>query len=254
MKLILNLCTGILGLYLAVVAANIIGYAAKSLYALCRRHKRDSVNFSEIFLVHFPENPENIKYFVIFIAILLIGIGNEIGRYVFASNQIGAFYERSEYTENYEGFVYLEEDTHQIPIVATVHHSISSSEFPDGDDTQTAYASEYNIYHIWLPYGIDQDTEGTYNGDTGKGNVILGEQDCGIQLTEIATNESFEQLNHVALSANGDIIASRNSDIYHLEDCRYAQNIARNNLIRFNSIGEAEIFGFSPCEKCKKRF
>lgn len=252
MKLILNLCTGILGLYLIAVAGNIIGHAAKSIYALCRGHKRESTEFSSIFLIHLPENPKNMKYFVIFITILIIGTLNEIGYYVLASNKIGAFYERSEYTENYEGFVYLEKDTRLIPIVATVHHSISSSEFPDGNDTQTVYTSEYNIHHVWLPYGIEQDVEGAYNGDIGKGNVNLGEWTCGIQLTEIATEESFKHLDSIALSANGDIVASRNSDIYHLEDCKYTQNIARNNFIRFDSPMEAEIFGFSPCEKCKE--
>lgn len=247
MKLILNLCTGILGVYLAVVAGNIIGRIVKSLCALCTKQAHAFGTFSDIFLIRSPEDPRNTKYVVALIAILVIGAGNEAARHIFASNQIGAFYERSEYTENYEGFIYSDSNSYQIPIIASIHHSTSSEDTPE----ETVHLSDdYFIHHLWLPYHIQQDTEGTYNGDAGKGLVFLTDQTCAIELTKIATEDSFKHLNETAISANGDIVASKYGDTYHFDDCRYVKNISRNNLIRFHNTQEAEIFGFSPCTIC----
>ncbi|MFW6026250.1 MAG: phospholipase D-like domain-containing protein [Candidatus Woesearchaeota archaeon] len=45
-------------------------------------------------------------------------------------------------------------------------------------------------------------------------------------------------------------VASKNSNKYHYPDCRYAQNIKEENLIKFESVKEVLSKGYKPCGVC----
>jgi hypothetical protein len=45
-------------------------------------------------------------------------------------------------------------------------------------------------------------------------------------------------------------VGSTESDKYHYPDCRYAQQIKPENLVRFNSVEEALAAGYEPCKSC----
>lgn len=45
--------------------------------------------------------------------------------------------------------------------------------------------------------------------------------------------------------------ASKNSNKYHYPDCRWAQKIKPNNLIKFNSPEAATKAGYIPCKVCR---
>lgn len=46
-------------------------------------------------------------------------------------------------------------------------------------------------------------------------------------------------------------VASRSSSVFHRPDCRWAQNIADNNLVGYQSQAEALQAGKRPCKTCK---
>lgn len=50
--------------------------------------------------------------------------------------------------------------------------------------------------------------------------------------------------------AAGQFIGSKNSDVYHLEDCPSAQRISEKNRVYFKTTLEAEKEGYRPCGKC----
>lgn len=47
-----------------------------------------------------------------------------------------------------------------------------------------------------------------------------------------------------------DLIASKNSDKYHNQDCKIAAKIKEENTVRFKSAEEAAQAGYVPCKKC----
>jgi len=47
-----------------------------------------------------------------------------------------------------------------------------------------------------------------------------------------------------------DLIASKNSDKYHNQDCKLALKIKQENMIRFKTAEEAAQAGLVPCKKC----
>ena len=46
-------------------------------------------------------------------------------------------------------------------------------------------------------------------------------------------------------------VANKNSDVYHCTDCKWSARIKADNIIQFNSSGEAEAQNFLPCRSCK---
>lgn len=47
-----------------------------------------------------------------------------------------------------------------------------------------------------------------------------------------------------------DLIASKNSDKYHTQDCKIAAKIKEENIIKFKSAEEAAQAGYIPCKRC----
>jgi len=48
-----------------------------------------------------------------------------------------------------------------------------------------------------------------------------------------------------------NFVANKNSDVYHCTDCKWSARIKTDNIIRFNSTGEAEAQNFLPCRSCR---
>jgi hypothetical protein len=55
----------------------------------------------------------------------------------------------------------------------------------------------------------------------------------------------------VSVSPSAEFWASKNSNKYHYPNCRWAQKIKSENLIKFNSPEEAAKAGYVPCRVCK---
>ena len=62
--------------------------------------------------------------------------------------------------------------------------------------------------------------------------------------SETTTEQQYNQ--------NTDIkyVASKESDKFHREDCKFAKNIKKSNLVTYETIEEAENSGRRPCSEC----
>ncbi len=49
---------------------------------------------------------------------------------------------------------------------------------------------------------------------------------------------------------SAELVASRNSDRYHLSDCKIASKIRTEDKQSFQSAADAESAGYGPCKKC----
>ena len=182
---------------------------------------------------------------IILYVILIVGLGNIVADHLLGSNQIGAYYENANYTEQYEAEIRVgKKENPAIFCIVTLEHI--TDEF-DGD-----YYENYFISHIQLPHGRSCFADIEYYPEQDYSSCYLGDYGtkCYIKAIEIADDNSFEILNNAVVSANGEFVASINSDTYHLEDCRHAQKIKRNNIIRFNTPAEADVLGYMSCGDC----
>ena len=55
----------------------------------------------------------------------------------------------------------------------------------------------------------------------------------------------------IALSSGNNYIGSKESNKYHLYDCRWVKNIKKENVVEFKTVKEAIAAGYKPCETCK---
>ena len=53
------------------------------------------------------------------------------------------------------------------------------------------------------------------------------------------------------LNAGAYYVGSKNSDVYHYPDCRYAKNIKSGNMIYFDTPEDAVGAGYHSCKVCK---
>lgn len=230
MKTILNGCT-------AIFAFAVFCYCAAFVIALWHRvrHKEkipwDQLNPSS--LLHGPR--------IMLLVILIVGLINAILSQALASTKIGAFYEKSAYTENYNAILYIDEK----PIFCIV-----------AVDKQTdGGKSNYWITEVFLPYGHSEYVDAEYNSDKNYANVSLGDWgwDCSLSLGEPATSLSYTMLENTVVSNYGGLCGSKESDTYHLLDCQHVKNINPQNLVYFESQQEAEVLGYTFCSTCTKR-
>jgi len=55
----------------------------------------------------------------------------------------------------------------------------------------------------------------------------------------------------VASALTAEFWASKNSNKYHYSDCKWAQKIKPENLVKFKTPEEAQKAGYVPCKVCK---
>ena len=46
-------------------------------------------------------------------------------------------------------------------------------------------------------------------------------------------------------------VGSKQSNKYHLPDCKWAKKISPKNLVKFKTVAEAKKAGYVPCKVCK---
>jgi len=68
----------------------------------------------------------------------------------------------------------------------------------------------------------------------------------GRSLTQVPTKEREGQT-----AIEYTYVASKNSNVFHNPDCRWAKNISPNNLVTYSSRDEAIKAGKTPCKSCK---
>jgi hypothetical protein len=93
-----------------------------------------------------------------------------------------------------------------------------------------------------------EDFIGIYRATNPAGTKL---SDAGINEVTSSTNpaEQIEkEVNSTALEYS--YIASKSSNIFHKPDCRWAQNISKENLIKYKSRDEAIKAGKRPCKTC----
>lgn len=241
----LNLCVLIAEFYLIVA----IGYTVVHFYRKFRKDCRYKPGALSEFIPFWNLRGQDKSFYIFFLDVaVVIGLVHMVLSEVVSSNEIGSFYEKANYTEDYAATLYIGDST--IPCIVTISRNTYLEEDRRGHtDVQTSYSLDY----IELPYGKSEDLNEAYSiKDNGRASISLGPQgqDAEVSLIAPATEEYYDIVEKTAISSNGDICASRISDIYHHESCQYVKNIDKNNLVRFNSPEEASAFGYEQCDRC----
>ena len=208
--------------------------------------------YSSFFLLLAFAVASNLKTKILFLTLLVFGVGNALGTAVIHQKDFGSLYEMKEYEISYEAYLYsLLDEQPPIFCILTIEHSKGWDIIVERPGLY--FYNHYYITDIYLPYGRFYENEylDFYPGE--KNSVSLGTVGAyaEIKLEDVATEQSYKRLADEALSANGEVVASRNGNVYHNENwCSHDDRIKRKNLIRFNSTWEAEILGFDVCQDC----
>ena len=75
-------------------------------------------------------------------------------------------------------------------------------------------------------------------------------QDRSPQSPETSNDSSLAQASAGLQEEDLQLVGSVTSKKYHRPDCRYAQKIKPENLIRFESVEDAKAQGYLPCKVC----
>ncbi|HNS19112.1 MAG TPA: Ada metal-binding domain-containing protein [Sedimentisphaerales bacterium] len=110
--------------------------------------------------------------------------------------------------------------------MAVVAKSQASSAIRDAALVQTgAFADAHRTARRLL--GVTKDTPG----------VAQGSAQAASQAAAVTSPSAF--------------VASKNGRVFHRPDCRWAQNISADNLVRYQTREEAIASGKNPCKSCK---
>lgn len=174
-----------------------------------------------------------------FIIVVVAGTANLILDQFFSVERMGAFYEKSSYTLDYDAMIELDEGT-SFFCIATIEK--------DG--------GEYEVTKLCFPYGKVRYPEYTafHAGEQIKFRLGNSFDDswCELVLNEPATASSYTLLENLEFSRDSAFYASKNSDVYHIWQCRYLKKIKADNLIRIQNDRVAAVLGYEPCEACKE--
>ena len=183
---------------------------------------------------------------VIIILLTILGFISVVCSFAFSSTQMGAFFEKSNYSETYEATLYF----HDKPIFCLV-----DMERETESDEGESYSS-YLIKTIYLPYGHSIELDYEEYTPNRVNHYRLGEYsyDCQLVLNHPANEASFDLLNNTIVTNYGNCCANKQSDIFHFTDCPKVKSINKQNLIYFDDDTEAFVLGFEMCEDCKDRW
>lgn len=172
---------------------------------------------------------------VIICGFIVLGAFNIIASKFFASERIGAFYEKAEYTRDYDATLDLGEQS--IFCIATVERM-------NGD---------YWIIRIELPYNHVAYTGEEYYPWDNNPAIEIGDAGyyLNFKLGKPSTGDSYEKLMSYELPQTGEFCASKKSNVFHYLKCRYVKNIEYSNLIYFQNECEADVFGYTMCSVCR---
>ena len=176
--------------------------------------------------------------FLLCIIVSLVNFTLSLG---LSSTQIGTFYEKAEYEEDYEATLYIDNKS-----VFCIAHLIKNSE-PEITHT---------ISKISFPYGKSQYLDERYDPNYENNEVSLSDWDieCKIILTHPVTQTSWEILQNEVVSNYGEFCGSKESDTFHLLSCPQAKKIKKVNLVYFSSYKEAVVLGYEFCDSCHQKY
>ena len=160
-------------------------------------------------------------------------------------------YENREWRESYEAYIVPTEyeslkiyciiDVIQNPrrtLISELHFPFGHSQFCD-----SSYRSD-DDYYDWKRCDNYVNIHSDY--DTYEVQVVLD---------NIATQESYEELDSLYERGIGEAYASKNSDVFHIRfsksDCPHGKTIEGKNKIYFYDHRDAEIMGFRICSWCQ---
>ena len=83
-------------------------------------------------------------------------------------------------------------------------------------------------------------------------NIYKATNLTGKQLSDVSVNETDPTIvsEKQVDATEHRYVASKNSNIFHKPDCRWAQNISKRNLVTYKSRDEAIKAGKRPCKTC----
>lgn len=248
LKKILNLSSILFGLFLLLYLGGMVYW----LYEKIRYKATNPAPVNPFGLLRYFSRNSDLGYAVL-ILVMATGLTNEIASRVFASNEIGAFYERSNYDESYEAYIYPDENSDaSILCIVDLYKGTDADVYPYRDSQRIRYNTRYTIYAVNLPYGKVNYVDELYDPKDSAHYIGLGEwsRDCRIELIGIATESSYQRLENFVITNYGPYCASQNSDIFHDADCRHVTSITDKNLVYFHSPEEAEVCGYTRCSVC----
>lgn len=223
----------------------ILGFICDLIKVIWNRiFKKQKIGIKEIFpfsvFVEIKNGDKNLSVFHVIVSLAVIaGIVNNILSYTLASEQIGAFYEKSEYKADYEAVAYVGDK----PIFCIV--------------TVAKYGKDdYRIIEEKMPYGFTAYDDAQYEIEKGYVNTFIGEYGtkCKIVLKDLATRDSYKLLDNTVITNHGPLCGSVNSKKYHWLECPNAQNIEEKNLIYFDNSAEADVLGYTLCQFCEETY
>lgn len=226
MKTALFCCSMIAVLYVAILLFSF----AKDFFLFLRDKK--TILWSE----YIPKDRTSI----ILTILALIGVGYMIASELLANTVIGSFWEKGNYTQNYEAVLYVGDKS--VFCIAQV------------EKNSDEIGVSYTITELFLPYGRVAYPDEEYDLESKRNTISLGEwgHSCEIVLRSPASETSYNLLDSEIVAKSGEICASKLEDLYHSVKCRYAKNIKERNLVYFETTTEAEVFGFSVCDDCNR--
>ena len=232
--LLADLATAFFLLAVALVAIHLLVAIAKRLLF------KTPVPWREYFPKDWPSKRAKIGWGIV----LAISLTNFVASKIFATTELGAFYEKREYKETYEAVLHIEKSDKPIFCLAEVNR----------------YADDGRRIVTWLhlPYGhsVYTDPYDEYDIEAGSIGLILGEwgTHCSLSLGDPATDASWTKLEYEIVSNSGAFCGSKNSQTAHLINCRYAKTIKAQNLVYFEDEAEMDVLGYSLCSECIDRY
>ena len=242
LKLAFSLCSAASYLFL-------IGFVLQFLFSFISSIiKRKTFVWRQWNPYHGVEKENRIRA-VIFSVLFLIGIALPFLSVKFGTTKMGDFWEKADYKEAYEATLYVDD----VPMycVATVWRN---TELWENSRGRTDIDSRYHIVELFLPFGKSAYTDDEYYPDQETSSIRVNDWSCEIKLGGIATEDSYELLKSEVPINYGEFCGSKNSDTFHLLDCRYVKKINPENLVYFSSREMAEVLGYSMCEVCRDRY
>lgn len=191
----------------------------------------------------FAEGFSKKRYLVLLLFVAAVGAVHLILDTFFCQPVIGAFYEKREYTQQYEAWI----ENSEVSMFCVVHITRS-----DGT---------YYIAGIDLPYGVHKDVfdrEFSWEKDEFKTSFSLDtspsfEYDVIVNVSKIADSFSYKKMDDQSFDS-GFFVSSKNSNILHTETCRYVRRIKDDNKMYFRSVQEAFLMGHDePCSVCEDK-
>lgn len=189
------------------------------------------------------------------IAIIILGAYNFVHRTFCPVLRVGALYEPTEYTQQYEAELIYEDLS--VPCIAQIQCVTHR-------DEPSSY-KRYYLYKLEVPGGQKHDidfAECSWNNKTKEFEAYVwigdaGALDCDfdvlINVSKIADSSSKDKLLSYSFHeySTGCYVSSKNSDVLHCESCRYVRQITHDDIMRFDCIAEAIAAGYwRPCDTC----